>query len=94
MITSTSAAKPQLQSTKPLYISMYLVLTNAHGKKMWNCVGNSAIVLAAAALLRAFVLQIALLVAETDQKRGNDANVAEIHTMFLQGVDMLEQLPE
>lgn len=61
---------------------------------MWNWERSSAIVLAAAALLRAFFLQIALLATETDQKRGNDAKEAEIHMMFLQDIDMLEQLPE
>lgn len=61
---------------------------------MWNWERSSAIVLAAAALLRAFLLQIALLATETDQKRGNDAKEAEIHMMFLQDIDTLEQLPE
>lgn len=61
---------------------------------MWNSEGSSAIVLAAAALLQDFLLQIALLATETDQKRGNDAKEAEIHMMFLQDIDMLEQLPE
>lgn len=78
----------------PLYISMFLVLTHACERQMWNWERSSAIVLAAAALLRAFLLQIALLATETDQKRGNDAKEAEIHMMFLQDIDTLEQLPE